>query len=165
MSDDIDNISLFQPTNFKLTIDRKNYRATEMFCNSVTHPGASVGAAIAPEKRLKIPLPGDTLTFGELSVMILLDEDFNSYKELYNWLLRHVNMSHTTQYEAVQNNSIPSICDIIITAMTNHNNANQRIRYIDAFPTNIGDINFVAGTSDTNLAFPASFAFAYFEIL
>lgn len=162
---DIDNISLFQPNNFRLSIDRTNYPAAEMFCTSVSHPSVSVGAAIAADKRRNVPFPGDTIEFGELSATILVDEDFNSYNEIYAWLLRHVNMKHTTQYTANTSDEIPSVSDIMITALTNHNNKNQQIRYIDAFPTSLGEIQLEAGTGETNVVFPVSFAFAYFELL
>lgn len=164
MSIDFDNLSLFQPAQFKLTIDKVRYKYAEMFCKTVYHPGANVGAAIAPDKRVNVPMPGDTLTYGELSVTILLDEDWNSYKEIYNWLLRHVNNRHTTQYESHRTGEIPSISDITITALTNHNNGNVKMRYIDAFPTSVGDVSFEAGSLATDVVFPVNFAFAYFEI-
>ena len=98
-----DNINLFQPTGFKLIIDRKNYPNLEFFAQTVSHPGATLGAAEVPFSRIQsVPQPGDTLTFSELSVTILLDEDFNSYTEMYNWMIRMVNTEQKTAYDASQ---------------------------------------------------------------
>ena len=162
-----DNINLFQPTGFKLIIDRKNYPNLEFFAQTVNHPGATLNATELPFSRIgSVPMPGDTLTFGELSVTILLDEDFNSYTEMYNWMIRILQTEQKSAYKASQTEGeLSSATDISVIALTSHNNANKKIRYVDAFPTTVGDINFEATNSSVEfLTFPISFRFSYFEI-
>lgn len=162
-----DNINLFQPTGFKLIIDRKNYPNLEFFAQTVSHPGATLGAAELPFSRIQsVPQSGDTLTFSELSVTILLDEDFNAYSEMYNWMIRMVNTKQKTAYDASQKEgALATFTDISVIALTSHNNANKTIRYRDAIPTSIGDVNFEATNSGVEfLTFPVNFRFSYFEI-
>lgn len=159
-----DNTNLFQQTGFKIVLDRKNYSNLAFFAQSVIHPGITAAAAEAPTSRIQsVPQPADALTFGELSVTILLDEDFSSYIELFNWMVRLVNENNTTPYESIADGSIPSTCDIIVTGLSSHNNTSKKFTYVDAFPTNLGDINFEANNPEYAV-FNASFRFSYFKI-
>jgi len=167
MAELTDNINLFQPTGFKLVIDRKNFPNLEFFAQTVNHPGATLSAAEVPFSRVgSIPVAGDSLTFGELSVTILLDEDFNSYTELFNWLVRLVNTEQKSAYAASQEEgALATSTDITVVALTSHNNLNKKIKYIDAIPVSIGDINFESTNSGVEfLTFPVSFRYSYFEI-
>ena len=163
------NINLFQPTGFRVIIDRKNYANLEFFVQSVTHPGATNAALETPYKRISgVPMPGGTMTYGELTLEVLLDEDMNSYVEMYNWMLRLVN----TEQVAVRDNfagktsSTPTYADIHITALTSHNNANKTFKYIDCVPVAVGDIRFEAQNQSVEyVTFPASFRFSYFDIV
>ena len=71
------NINYLQATSFKLLVDRKHYPNLEFFCQSVSHPGMTMSAVETPFRKAAIPLPGDTLVFGELSCQLILDEDMN----------------------------------------------------------------------------------------
>lgn len=166
MSSLTDNVNLFQPSGFKVIIDRKNYGNLEFFAQTVNHPGVNVGPAPAMVSRLEsVPLAGDTLTFGELSLTILLDEDLNAYMEMFNWMVRLVNENQRSQSEALISGELPTNCDIKVVALTSHNNSNKIITYRDAIPVSIGDINFEASTGDVQYTtIPVSFRFTYFEI-
>jgi hypothetical protein len=167
MAELTDNINLFQPTGFKLIIDRKNYPNLEFFAQTVSHPGATLGAAEVPFSRIQsLPQPGDTLSFSELSVTILLDEDFNSYTEMYNWMVRLIQNKQKSAFEASQKEgALATYTDITVVALTSHNNLNKKIRYVDAIPVSVGDINFEATNSGVEyITFPVNFRFSYFEI-
>ena len=143
MSDN--NTNLFQPTGFKVIIDRKNYGTLEFFVQAVNHPGASVPAVDVPVKRLQsLPLAGGQVEYSELTMDVLLDEDMNSYIELYNWMLRSVNnVPNITRDDFKGNTSTqPTYSDITVVALTSHNNRSVKFKYTDAIPVTIGDIRF-----------------------
>ena len=158
------NINYLAPTSFKLVIDRKNYPNLEFFAQTIQHPGATVTSTEVPIPRLaSIAMPGDKLTFGELSATIILDEDMSSYTEMYNWLRRMVEQNRNAPSDL---DNIPTEADITISILTSHNNGNKQIRYIDCVPTLVGDISFEAIVGDVQyITFPVSFRFSYFEIL
>ena len=119
------NMNYLAPTSFKLVIDRKNYPNLEFFAQTINHPGASVSAAELPYSRLgSVALAGDKLTFGELSATIILDEDMNSYTEMYNWLRRMVEQNRNAPSNLTK---IPTEADITISILTSHNNGNKQI--------------------------------------
>src|SRR5210317_58398 len=84
-----ENFNYMQPTSFKLVIDRRNYPNLEFFCQTITHPGMIMNPVELPVRRLAgLPFPGESLTFNELSTNILLDENLESYSEMFNWMRR-----------------------------------------------------------------------------
>ena len=159
------NINYLQPTAFKLVIDRKNYPNLEFFAQSVSHPSITITAAELPFRRANLHMAGDKLTFDELSATIIVDEDLNSYTEMYNWLRRLVEQNDVSA-GINQDDSIPTVADITLSVLTSHNNGNKRFVYIDCVPTSLGNINFEATVGDVQyLTFSVSFRYSYFKII
>lgn len=162
------NINLFQPTGFQVIIDRKNYGNLQFFVQSVDHPGAANPAIETAFKKIQsIPMPGGQMEYGELSMDVLLDEDLNSYTEMYNWLLRMVNNEQIQKRDNFGGSTSdqPTYADIIVTALTSHNNKNKKFKYVDCIPVAVGNIRFEAQNQSVEyITFPVSFRFSYFEI-
>ena len=166
MAELTENFNYMQPTSFKLVIDRRNYPNLEFFCQNVTHPGMIMNPVELPVRKLAgLPFPGDTLTFNELSTNILLDENLESYTEMFNWIRRLLenNMFDRT---ASSKSSQPNYADITLSILSSHNNQTKQVRYIDCVPTSLGDINFESTSSGQEfITFAASFRFNYFELV
>jgi len=160
------NKNYLQPTGFKVVINREDYPNLEYFAQAVTHPGASVPPTELPVRRVaSIPLAGDKINYGELSVSMILDEDLVAYKEMQSWLERTVNAGQVSSRQALQSNQLPTYSDITVSILTSHNNENVKIRYNDCIPTNIGSIELSATTNDVSyLTFEATFRFSTFVI-
>jgi hypothetical protein len=160
----INTTNFLQPNSFKLTIDRKNFPNLEFFCQSVLHPDMTAPAAEVSYKRIgNLPMPGDKLTFGELTCMIILDENMNSYTEMYNWMQRIV---QTVQKPSLNRSDAipPSHADMTVSILSSANNQTRQIRYIDCVPVGLGNISFESMASgDQFITYPASFRFSYFE--
>ena len=166
MADLTDNFNYLQPTSFKLVIDRKNFPNLEFFCQQVTHPGLIMPSAEMPVRRMQgIPFPGESLTVNELSCDILLDENMESYSEMYQWILRNQMTNLDNQSRMQKADKPPTYADITLSIMSSHNNTTMQVRYIDAMPTSLGDIQFLSTASGTEfITFAASFRFSYFEL-
>jgi len=164
-----DNFNYLQPTSFKITIDRTNYPNLEFFCQSITHPGMILNPVELGIPRLAgLPMPGESLTFNELSTNVILDENLEGYSEMYNWILRLVNtnMGTSTRGSIATNTDTPTYADITLSILSSHNNQTKQIRYLDCIPTSLGDIVFES-TADgqTFITFAASFRFNYFKLV
>lgn len=165
MADLTNNINYLQPTAFKLIIDRKNYPNLEFFAQSVSHPGITLTTAELPFRRANLHMAGDKLTFDELSATIIVDEDLNSYTEMFNWLEMLVEQNNKPA-TVRQDNIVPTAADITLSILTSHNNNNKRFVYVDCVPTSVGNINFEATVGDIQyLTFPVSFRYSYFKII
>jgi hypothetical protein len=163
-----DNTNLFQPTAFQVSIDRKQFGNFQFYVQRVQHPGASNPVAEVPFRNYaSAPMPGGQLQYGDLTMDVLLDEDFNAYNEMYDWIVRlaHVEQIRKRDNFAGKTSDHPTHCDIVVTALTNQNNKNKRITYHDAIPHTIGDISFEATNAGVEyISFPVSFRFTYFVI-
>ena len=161
-----ENINYLQPTGFKVILDRGNYGNVEFFAQSVQHPDVNLSAAIQTHSRVPIPYPGDTLTFSEITLQYMVDEDLKAYKEIYDWMLRLVNEPYYTQYDRLRDDSIiPSVAQLSVIVLTSHNNKNITFKYIDAFPTSLGDISLEATNSTVEpIITPITFAYSYFTM-
>ena len=161
-----DNNNYLQPTGFKVVLDRGNYGNVEFFAQSVQHPDVNLAPAVQQFARTAVPYPGDNLTFSEITLQYLVDEDLTAYKEIYNWMLRLVNEPYYTQYDKLKDDTIvPSVAQLSVIVMTSHNNKNITIKYIDAFPTALGDISLEATNSSVEpIITPITFAYSYFTI-
>ena len=160
------NANYLQPTGFKIGINRKYFPNIEYFAQSVMHPDMSVTQIEIPYKRIGgVPLTGDKLNFGEMTAMIIMDENLSAYSEMYNWLKSFVEAPDIKSSEAVNSSKGPSEADITLSILTSHNNVARKIIYRSAFPTLLGDVNFEASTGDVQyITFPISFRFTYFDI-
>ena len=166
MAELTENFNYMQPTSFKLVIDRRNYPNLEFFCQNVTHPGMIMTPVELPVRRLAgLPFPGDTLTFNELSTNILLDENLESYTEMFNWIRRLLE-NNMFDRNASGKSSQPNYADITLSILSSHNNQTKQVRYIDCVPTSLGDINFQSTSSGQEfITFAATFRFNYFELV
>jgi hypothetical protein len=164
-----ENFNYLQPTSFKLVLDRRNYPNLEFFCQTITHPGMILNPVELGIPRLAgLPIPGESLTFNELSTNIILDENLKGYEEMYNWILRLVNTNIGSggRGSIYTDKDVPTYADITLSILSSHNNQTKQVRYLDCIPTSLGDIQFES-TSDgqTFITFAASFRFNYFKLV
>lgn len=161
------NKNLLQTTGFKILINRQNYPNLEFFAQSVIHPGVQIPPVELPAFSIRsIPLAGDKLNYDELTVDILLDENIESYKEMYSWLLRMSQDGQVNATEVAPEDRIPTYADITVSLLTSNNNENVKFKYKDCLPTSVGQISLSSSTGDVGyLVFTASFRFTSFDIL
>ena len=161
-----ENKNYLQPTGFSVSIDRKNYPNLQYFAQSITHPGASVNPVELPGRRItSLPFAGDKITYGEVQIDFILDEDMQSYLEIQSWLERLVNDGHVSPEDSQKEGKIATEADITVNILTSHNNKNKRIKYLGCIPTNVGSIEMNASQNQTYLVFTSSFRFERYEIV
>jgi len=156
-----DNRNYLQPTAFKVVIDRRRFSNLNFFAQSFQHPGITTQAAEIPYRQYSSsPSVPDTFSYGELSIQFILDEDMESYTEIHNWIKNNVENEFQNQ-----DKDEPTYADIVITILSSKNNVNKQIKYRNAFPVSIGEVNFEANVDGTSvLVFPVSFRYTYFDI-
>ena len=164
-SSGLNNVNFLQPTAFSLSIDRKNFANLQFFCQAILHPSLNMNAAEVPYKRISsVPFAGDKLTFSELTTIIIVDENLNSYTEMYNWMQRIIQTQNRTPLERIEGIP-PTVCDVTLMILSSANNTTRKIKYIDCIPVGLGNMVMEATTGDTTqITFPATFRFSYFEL-
>jgi hypothetical protein len=158
--------SYLAPTGFKITISRENYPNLQFFAQQVQHPSMSVNHAEVAYKRIaSVPVAGDVIEHGSLSLDVLMDENMRVYEEIYDWLHRIVETKHkpNTGRLYATDDTLATYCDIRVSVLTSHNNANRELKYVNAIPTTLGDIAFTSTSEGEYITFPVTFRFDYFE--
>ena len=78
------NRNFLSPVGFKFSLKRAP--AVAFFCNQANIPSMDLGIAEQPSYLRNIPVPGDKIQFGDLTLRFLVDEDLVNYMELQRWI-------------------------------------------------------------------------------
>jgi hypothetical protein len=84
MPSQIENRNFLSPTGFKFLLKRSPKVA--FFCNQANIPDLNLGIANQPTYLKDIDTPGDKITFGDLNLRFLVDENLENYMEIQNWI-------------------------------------------------------------------------------
>jgi len=162
-----------QYSKFKLIFDR--VPSVTFFCKTVNLPGI-----INAEVRVETPfsafmVPGDKTDFGTLDVSFLVDVNYQTWKEVFNWITALTFPKDFTQYQGLQNQQrttlIPTgrqrgnqYSDAALTIYTNKNNPNVRVKFKDCFPIALGAIDYdVEKSAELPVTCTASFRYSLYE--
>jgi hypothetical protein len=160
-----ENNNLLQPTGFKILINRKKFPNVEFFATSVIHPAMVASPVEQSFRRVtSVPFAADKITFSEVTIEILLDENLTAYKEIYNWMLYLISVNDITPTRATDERPA-TYADITVKILNSHNNVTNTITYYDCIPVSLGDVPLLSTTGDIQyINCPISFRFSQFEI-
>ena len=157
------NINALHDNAFKLNILELPY--VTMFAQSLTIPGISLGEALFYTPNVDIKVPGEKITFDNLDVDFLVDEQLLNYREIWNWMIHLGFPQSTEQFKIMKNGGtqFKETSDIGCISTTNKLNPNIMINFIDAFPVTLSPITMTSTNSDTEyMMATVSFAYSYF---
>lgn len=158
-----------QPNGFRVVVNRRDFPNLQFYAQSVSHPDTNLPATEVAFSRIQgVPFLGDAVEYGVLQMDVLLDEDMNSYRELYNWINAAVTQDIKMGADTLATGKEPvqapaSYYDMTLAILSSHNNINRQFTYVNAFPTSVGQIQFSATTEEQFLSFPVTFRFDYFN--
>jgi hypothetical protein len=80
----IDNRNFLSPVGFKFSLSKEPKVA--FFCNTATIPEITLSTNLQPSYLKGINVPGDIITFGDLTLRFMVDENMENYMAIHNWL-------------------------------------------------------------------------------
>ena len=162
----------------------------EFFCQSANIPGISIGSASMPTGLKDIPIPGEKVSYQDLAISFLVDENLNNYKEIHDWIIALGFPQNHTQFADLQaagadrypgttsgdvvpitNTPVPlaeggTYSDATLTVLNSKNIAVTEIRFNDIIPTALGSLSYDVQASDVNyLHASVDFSYMYYEIV
>jgi len=162
-----DNINFLSPLGFKFVLARAPN--LNFFVTDVNLPSINLGFIETPTPFKILEFPGDRLDYGDLQVTFRVDENFENYLEVYNWLLALGFPENYGQYKRVaaadpgEKDTVYS--DATLTIMNSSMIPNIEVEFEDLFPTGISDINFTSTDSDLNyVTNTVSFKYKIFRV-
>ncbi len=145
-----ENTNLLQPTKFLLTFER--IRTTQYFCQSVNLPGVSLGEVSRATPFLDMYSPGTKLSYSPLDVEFLVDEELQSWKNIYDWFLSIADPDGFEKRDGSKElQTLKHFSDATLTILSGLNNPVLRIHYTNLFPVSINDIVFDTTRSADNI--------------
>ena len=148
-----DNLSFLSPTGFKFAIQK--LPLVNYFCTSATIPDITLGQVDQDNIFIKIPVPGDKLTFSPLDLRFQVDEDLKNFKEIYDWLeglgypdnfQQRQNLQASLQQQNTHAGLTHSDGSLIVTAAQYQ--PNIEVKFIDLYPISLGSIEFQTNSTD-----------------
>ena len=157
----------------------------EFFCQTANIPGIGLGVADIETPLKSIPFPGDKVTYQDLAISFLVDENLNNYKEIHDWIIGLGAPQNHTQFSTLRdtgtdrfpgqttnspnNNTVPdggTYSDATLTVLNSKNIAVTEIRFHNIFPTSLGALSYDVQASDVNyLSVGVDFSYMYYEIV
>ena len=158
-----DNYNLLSPISFKFQI--RKLPTVSYFCQSVNIPGISLGEAVRTTPFVDYALPGDKVSYDDLSLAFLVDEDMANYIELVDWIKNLGNTSDPEKQYKTLTGTDGKLSDSSLTVLTNNMNANRDIVFFDCWPTSLSELSMESITGDIEpLQATATFKYRDFEI-
>jgi hypothetical protein len=168
-----ENTDLLQPTKYILTFDR--LPSMQYFCQEVNIPGISIGTAEFATPILNLKMPGTKINYENLNITFLVDQNLNSWNEIYKWFRNIASPESIEQRDAlsttVKMNGINAKkynyeSDATLSVLTNMNRVNFKIHFLNIYPISLTGINFNTTLSaDEVIKCSATFNFDYFNII
>ena len=176
------------PTQFKFQILK--LPKVEYFCTAVNIPGITLSSIKQDTPLADIPLPGVKLTFGELEMSFLVDENLENYREIHGWLTGVGFPKDYSQFGTLQgagtdrfpttqnvgtNDELGKVnkavqddgglySDATLFILTSKNNSNIEVRFRNLYPTSLSSLDYNQQATDVDyLTATVTFEYSIYE--
>jgi len=161
-------------TGFRFIIHKA--RKVSFYCNSANLPGINLGSAIQATYLKNIDVPGDKITYQDLVIRFLVDENMENYLQIYDWMTGLGYPEEVKQYQDLKGNSkyFPSRSsrdpfnersDATLQILTSNYNVNTEVIFKDVFPSALTPLTFDATVQDQQyLTAEATFKYTIYDI-
>ena len=165
----IGNRNFLSPVGFKFTL-AKEPKVT-FFCNSTRIPEINLEVVQQSTYLKDIDVPGDKLTYGDLSIRFLVDENMENYMAVHNWLTGLGFPEVASQYENfITQNEVEdpknAFCDGTLRILNSNYRDVVLVKFKDLYPISLTPLEFEAQETDINyFTAEATFKYTVYNIL
>jgi len=160
----IDNRNFLSGVGFKFNLAK--FPKVDFFSNSARIPELNLELTRQPSYLKNIDVPGERLTYGDLTLRFLVDENMENYISVYTWL-KGLGFPETTQeYKDLttdkdgQRDNKEAFCDGTLRILNSNYREVAKVKFTDLFPTSLTSLDFDATNTDIQF-FTAEATFKY----
>jgi len=159
------NKSFLSNNKYEFVIQRLPH--VTFFIQSVVIPDVSLVGTQVPSPYVSVPIPGNILTYGELQVTYIMDEDMQSWREIYDWMYNLGNpesknkIGDLTQTPG-RRNSVTSDASLLVKS--NSNNPRVKFTFKDMFPTTLGGVTLSSAEGQEFITSTISFIYSHYTV-
>ena len=165
------NLNPLSPNGFNFSITK--LPDVSFFCQRVQIPSITLASATQYNPFVDRPIPGEIMTFSELTLSFLVDENMDNYKAIFNWIVALGYPEDNLQYSNFVNSQANTIyselaknySDATVGVLDSNNVATNAFKFYDLFPISLDPIQFESTAMDVNYVIgSATFKYSYFTI-
>ena len=160
----IQNRNFLTGVAFKFNLTK--FPKVDFFSNSARIPELNLELTRQPSYLKNIDVPGERLTYGDLTLRFLVDENMENYISVYTWL-KGLGFPETTQeYKDLttdkdgQRDNKEAFCDGTLRILNSNYREVAKVKFTDLFPTSLTSLDFDATNTDIQF-FTAEATFKY----
>lgn len=135
--------SLLKSSNFQLTL-KSIHKDIEFFVTEVNIPGITIGSMEMQYMSMSRKIPGDSLTFDNLTATVLVDEELKVLDEI----LSTIKFTHNAEKNTYTIDPVLFEANLFITS--NKNNVKFQFTFHDAWIESFSELPFSSTTTDEN---------------
>ena len=160
----IQNRNFLSSVGFKFSLAK--YPKVDFFSNSARIPEVQLGLASQPTYLKDIDVPGEKLTYGDLTLRFLVDENMENYMAVYSWLTGLGFPEEGTQFKkqttdsAGQRDMKQAFSDGTLSILNSNFREVAKVKFLDLFPISLSSLEFDATSADAQY-FTAEASFKY----
>ena len=166
------NKNFLSPVGFKFVIGRTPN--VDYFCQSASIPPVEIGSKEIQTPVKDYEIPGDKMTFGDLNLSFLVNEDLDNYYEIYKWLKGLTTPKHQEEFyqylNTVNEKGRPKdfdkqMSDARLLILNSNYNVISTINFYNIFPTSLTTLECDSSATDINyLTADVNFKYTLYEI-
>jgi len=163
----IQNRNYLSPVGFKFTLAKEP--KVSFFCTSSKIPEISLQIETQSTYLKDIDVPGDKITYGDLSLKFLVDEDLINYMAIHNWLTGLGFPESAQDYRDLLTNQDDltqpldpkrAFSDGSLYILDSNYNTSAIVKFKDLFPVSLSSLEFDSTQTDIQY-FTAQASFKY----
>lgn len=172
LSNQISNRNYLSPVGFKFTLAKEPN--VSFFCTNTRIPEITLQTEIQQNYLKDIDVPGDKITYGDLSLKFLVDEDMTNYMAIHNWITGLGFPESAQDYRDLLTNendiTQPSdpkraFSDGSLYILNSNYNTTAIVKFKDLFPVSLTSLNFDSTQTDIQyFTAEASFKYTIYDI-
>jgi hypothetical protein len=164
----ISNRNFLSGIGFKFNLGK--YPKVDFFCNTARIPEITLDTTVQPSYLKDIDVPGEKLSYGDLTIQFLVDENMENYRIVHNWITglgfpettqQFKDLISTNQFDVTQPPDLKEqFADGTLRILNSNFNEVARVKFLDMFPVSLSSLDFDATSTDVNY-FTAQATFKY----
>jgi hypothetical protein len=162
LANQIQNRNFLSPVGFKFTLSKDPKIA--FFCTKTKIPEITLRTEIQPNYLKDIDVPGDTISYADLYLKFLVDEDLVNYMAIHNWITGLGFPETADEYanliDGTGEDPKKAFSDGSLYILDSSYNTNAVVKFKDLFPVSLTSLEFDSTQTDIQY-FTAEVSFKY----
>ena len=160
----IANRNFLSGVGFKFNLTK--FPKVDFFSNSARIPELNLELTNQSSYLKNIDIPGERLTYGDLTLRFLVDENMENYLSVYNWLTGLGFPETTREFADLikdkdgQRDPKEAFCDGTLRILNSNYREVAKVKFKDLFPISLSSLDFDATNTDVQF-FTAEATFKY----